>query len=142
MTTTFIANLDLKDSAQMERPYAKTYCAGDNPEEALSDAERRIDRDETVRSVEPLQPILDGIIAGIAAGRRYSIGWKHEGRFGPVTITDVDAFEAENPPRADGARVVGVPFGSDPSWETSLPWSTRAEAARLAKYLGLRLEDS
>lgn len=139
--TTFIASLDLKGS-EMERPFMKVYCDGDTPEQALADASRRAEKSEVVRSVEPLQPILETIVERIAAGHRYTIGWKDEGRYGPVSITDLDAFEAENPPRADGARVVGVPFGSDPSWVTTLPWSTRAEAARLAKYLGLRLEDS
>lgn len=132
--TTFLANIDLKGS-EMERPFMRGFVEADDAEQAALLAAAQIDATEVVRDVEPLQPILDRVTVGLAAGRAYGISWKSEsGNLGPVTITDVDAAPA------DGVAV-GIPFGSDPDWLICLPWMKRAEARRLAKYLGLTLEE-
>jgi hypothetical protein len=129
---TYIANIDIVGS-EMERPFMRQYVNAATPDRAKVEAARYIDEGEAVRSVEPLQPILDRVRASIVEGGRWSIDWKHEGSAGPVTLTDLDAAPS---------GVTMIPFGSDPDWSISLPWSSRSEAKRLAKYLGLTLGDS
>lgn len=127
----YIADID-KVGSEMERPFWREYVNGEDEQEAREAAERLVadTPDEVVRGVRPLQPILDRILAGPGD---YSISWKDEGRYGPVWITN--HREAGDGPQA-------VPFGSEFPGVESLPWQTRAEARRLAKYLGLKLETS
>lgn len=141
-TATWIAEIDL-DGSEMERPFMRVYVEGATESDARAAGERALDKGETLRRVQPLQPILEAIREGIAEGKRYSIAWKHEGRSGPVVVSDLDAMDEQFPPLEDGTpRLIGVPFGSELKFETSLPWTTKAEARRLAKYLGLKLEES
>lgn len=133
--TTYIADIDQIGSV-MERPFMRVYVEGENEQEARAAGERILAEGESLRGVEPLQPILEAYRAKIAEGRRVGISWKHEGSEGPVWICDLDAA----PPPGE---VVGRPFGAaDADYETTLPWMRRAEAKRLAKYLGLTLEES
>lgn len=135
--TTYIADIDLVGS-EMERPFMRVYVEGDDEQAALAAAERAIEAGEKVRGVRPLQPILDGYAAKIAEGHRVAISWKHEGSEGPVWLTDLDDPTAPTPGVASFR-----PFGADDeAYVTSLPWMRRAEAKRLAKYLGLPLEES
>lgn len=128
-TTTFIAEFDLKGH-EMERPFLRAYVEGEDEAQALAAAERIASADESVRRVVPLQPILDDIRS---RPDDFSLSWKSEGRQGPVTLTD----RAKVPE----GQVQAIPFGSDPEWLVALPWSTRAEARRLAKYLGVGTEE-
>lgn len=135
MKTTYIADLDLK-GREMERPFLRVYVEGQDDAEALAAANLIADADEVVRRVVPLQPILDDVRARPGD---FDISWKHEGREGPVHLTD----RTKLPEQAEGERSVQfVPFGSQPEWDIPLPWSTRAEAKRLASYLGLSLATS
>lgn len=130
--TSYIADIDLIGS-EMERPFLRVYVEGDSETDALAAAERAIDTGEKVRGVRELQPILDRYAEKIAAGGRVGISWKDEGSEGPVWLCDLDAA----PERA--AR----PFGADDAdYETTLPWMPRADAKRLAEYLGLTLGES
>lgn len=135
---TYVCDIDVKGS-EMERPYARVYAVGATPDEALAAARQNLRADETLREqATPLQTILEDVLS---RPDDFTISWKDEGRYGPVVLTDETKLP-DVEPNERGARVYGVPFGSDPEWNISLPWSTRAEAARLAKYLGLTLEES
>lgn len=141
VTLTWIAEID-SVGHEMERPYMRVYVTAPDEATALATAERIADADEKIRRVIPFQPIIDAVIEGIRNGKRYSISWKHEGTEGPVVITDVDAMEAEFPPNENGVRILSMPFGTEPACDTVLPWMRRSEAKRLAKYLGLTLDES
>lgn len=138
---TFVAEFDLIGS-EMERPFDRRFVVAADEAEAEQAAKAKTDRDEELRRVVALDPILDGIAVRIAEGVRYGISWKDEGEVGPVTITDLDAFEAQAERREDGSFVRSIPFGSDPDYTTNLPWMRRSDAKRLAKSLSLVLEES
>lgn len=135
---TYVCDIDLIGS-ETERPFARVYAVGETPDEALAAARLRLDEGEALReTATPLQEILEEVLR---RPEDFTIDWKHEGRYGPVTLTDATKLP-DVEPNEQGARVYSVPFGSDPEWSISLPWSTRAEAKRLAKYLGLTLGES
>lgn len=126
----FIADIDLKDR-KMERPFDRRFVEADTEDEArVVAAEKVVDHDEELRGVRPLQPILDRVLA---APGGYSISWKDEGEYGPVFLTDLSK-------QTEGTT--SVPFGSEFPGVETLPWQTHAEARRLARYLGLTLEES
>lgn len=64
---------------------------------------------------------------------------------GPVVITDIDLYNADpvvvanTERRANGATVVGVPYGYVPQGETHLGWKTLPEALRIAADHGVEL---
>ena len=133
--TTYIADIDLVGS-EMERPFMRVYVNADDDAAARVEGQKVLDTGEVLRDVHRLQPILDDVSSRPSD---WSISWKDEGREGPVVLTDKTKLP---PAREDGAVVVGIPFGSAPEWEVMLPWMSRAEARRLARYLGLTLEVS
>jgi hypothetical protein len=149
-TLSWIAEID-DPKHPMERPALREYVNGRDEAEALAAAQRLVDAwgdGDVVRRVVPLQPLLTEIADAVASGKRYAMTWKDEGgesdraRFGPVVITDLDAMEAEVPADENGVRRMAVPFGTEPSYDTVLPWMNRSDAKRLATYLGLRMEES
>lgn len=128
-TTTFLVSIDLAGS-EMERPFMRGFALATTVEEAKAQAERDLEEGEVVREVVPFQPILDAILAKIEAGVPHYVSFKHEsGSEGPVVIIDRDAQAADE----SGPF---VPFGSEPTYYTVLPWMHKREAKRLAKYLG------
>ncbi len=141
---TWIAEID-SPGHEMERPFMRAYVEGATEDEALAAANRLVEAygdGDVVRRVVEFQPILEAVIEGIASGKVYTIDWKHEGSEGPVVICDVAAFEAEFPANENGVHIGAVPFGTEAKSDIVLPWMRRADAKRLAKYLGLTLGES
>lgn len=131
--TQFIADVDLAGQ-EMERPFMRFFVDAPDEELALEQARAQVEAGETVRGVRQLQPILEQVIAGIAAGGSYGISFKHEsGTEGPVWIIE-DQVAGEGP--------VAVPFGTEAPGITSLPWMRLRDARRLASYVGLPLDES
>lgn len=145
---TFVVGIFRGESEREKRyPYMLCYAkAASGPEALLAATAAGLDEGDVAANAKPLQAILDRIIRRMEDGATYAISWKHEGTYGPVWITDMDAMRAEaekrDAIREDGTIVLGVPFGEVPAYETQLPWMKKADARRLAKYLGLELGDS
>jgi hypothetical protein len=146
-TTTFLVSTKYGD-------YGSTPEFVDAPdgEQAVATLQEMFDRDPefsgwTATDAEPLQAVLDALIAKREAGVNLSLSFKHEsGSSGPVWVTDLDAMQAEaekqDAIREDGTIVLGVPFGTTPDYETRLPWMRKSEAKRLAKYLAIPYGES
>lgn len=76
-----------------------------------------------------------------------TVSFKHEGtnekaglRFGPVVVTDTDAYDAD-PVVAErrAAGAIGLPFGYKPAGVTNLGWLTEPEAEAIAAEHGVTL---
>lgn len=70
------------------------------------------------------------------------VAWKDEGRFGPATLVDEEAYASWRAAAGLTPDHYGVPFGAKPDGMEPLGWMTRAAAARRARRLGLELRDS
>lgn len=144
---TFIVTINYGDS-----PFLRRFVEATSETAALALAQESCDEGESPAKAEALQPILETIIEKREAGANFSVGFKHEDEgddyvpVGPVFITDLDAMRAEaerqGAIREDGSIVLAVPFGTTPAYETPLPWMSKADAARLADYVGIPLSES